>query len=77
MSERMGALKTVGRGWEAPEALPSAVAIETVGREAIVVGVVGEDEDRSFPVGFGPWSFFAQNCGGRGKALSPLAPQLA
>jgi hypothetical protein len=38
MSERMGAEKTEGRGAVAPEALPSAVAMETVGRDAIVVG---------------------------------------
>jgi len=49
----MGALKTEGRGWLAPEGLPSAVAIETVGREAIVAGwegglvVEGEVKDRT------------------------------
>lgn len=37
ISGRMGEVKTAGRGWEAPLALPSAVAIVTVGRDAIVV----------------------------------------
>lgn len=36
----------MGRGWEAPEGLPAAVAIETVGREAIIAGRCrGEVED--------------------------------
>jgi hypothetical protein len=38
----MGAVKTAGRGAVAPVGLPSAEAIETVGRDAIVVdGEVG------------------------------------
>lgn len=37
----MGEVKTAGRGWEAPLGLPSAVAIVTVGRDAIVVAVAG------------------------------------
>lgn len=40
MSGRIGARKTVGSGWVAPLGLPSAVAMETVGREAIVVDVM-------------------------------------
>ncbi|TLS27966.1 hypothetical protein PpBr36_01621 [Pyricularia pennisetigena] len=35
MSGRIGAVKTLGIGWVAPLALPSAPMIETVGREAI------------------------------------------
>lgn len=35
----MGEVKTAGRGWVAPVGLPSAAAIETVGRDAIVVDV--------------------------------------
>jgi hypothetical protein len=35
----MGELKTAGRGQVAPVGLPSPEAIETVGREAIVVDV--------------------------------------
>lgn len=46
ISGRIGAENTVGRGWEAPEGLPAAVAIETVGREAIIAGRCrGEVED--------------------------------
>lgn len=37
ISGRIGALKTAGRGCEAPLGLPSAEAIVTVGRDAIVV----------------------------------------
>ena len=53
ISGRIGAVNTAGRGCVAPEGLPSAVAMETVGREAIVsvvnwststVGVVVEGE---------------------------------
>jgi hypothetical protein len=47
----MGEVKTVGRGWVAPEGLPSAVAMVTVGRDAIVVdkfaGVVVRCRSRS------------------------------
>ena len=65
MSERMGAAKTAGRVWVAPEGLPSAVAIETVGRVAIVVvGVGGEVEDQVFPSRALLWIFsLSEGCG--------------
>ena len=65
----MGAPKTVGRGWVAPEGLPSAVAMETVGREAIVVvDVDGEVEVRRFPqFGITCGIFRLLSCSGRGS----------
>ena len=41
MSGRIGALNTAGSGWVDPQGVPSAPAIETVGRLVIFAALIG------------------------------------
>lgn len=65
----------MGKGWEAPEGLPSAVAIETVGREAIVAGRCRGEVEDSISSSWGAsgwvWIFSLSEEMGSGAAANP------